>query len=716
MKWIRFILIALVFISGRTGLLAEEGMYPLTELDKLDLRKMGFELEAADIFSEGQTSLSDAVVKLGGCTGAFISAEGLILTNHHCSYGAVQKASNEENDYLKNGFIAQSAEEEVEAKGFTVRIVDSYKDVSQEVLSALHDTMSFQQKKQAIQKKEKEIIKRTEEENPGKRAEVSEMFRGEKYMLFIYTYIKDVRLVYVPPVALGEFGGDVDNWEWPRHTADFSLLRAYVAPDGSPADYAQDNVPFTPKKFLKVNPDGVEEEDFVFILGYPGRTYRHYTASYLDYEQNYRMPFIVDWYQKQISVMQEMSQMNRDVALKHSARIKGLANTEKNYRGKLTGLHRLNLVEKKRAQEKEIGKFIDNDDQLQKQYGQVLDDINKIYNEIKCAMEQELILSYLTRNIVLLNVAKSVVTSAEERQKEDLERQSAYMDRNFEQTKKSALRSVGDYYEPTDKILLKELISKANQRPADLKIEALDKIFRLKTNESPSEKYIDEAFSGTQLADKDFVEKAFNITPEEIAELNDPLINWYIKLKPEYEKIKKINEERNGALDALYAKWNEVKKLYLKKDFIPDANGTFRMTYGHIRGYSPRDAVYCLPITTLQGVVEKTTGQEPFNTPQNVIDLFYKKDFGRFKSANLDCIPVCLLYDMDTTGGNSGSPVLNARGELIGLNFDRTFEATINDYAWSETYSRSIGVDIRYILWIIEKVGGADHLIKEMGI
>ncbi|MBN2425393.1 MAG: S46 family peptidase [Calditrichaceae bacterium] len=716
MKWIRFILIALVFISGRTGLLAEEGMYPLTELDKLDLRKMGFELEAADIFSEGQTSLSDAVVKLGGCTGAFISAEGLILTNHHCSYGAVQKASNEENDYLKNGFIAQSAEEEVEAKGFTVRIVDSYKDVSQEVLSALHDTMSFQQKKQAIQKKEKEIIKRTEEENPGKRAEVSEMFRGEKYMLFIYTYIKDVRLVYVPPVALGEFGGDVDNWEWPRHTADFSLLRAYVAPDGSPADYAQDNVPFTPKKFLKVNPDGVEEEDFVFILGYPGRTYRHYTASYLDYEQNYRMPFIVDWDQKQISVMQEMSQMNRDVALKHSARIKGLANTEKNYRGKLTGLHRLNLVEKKRAQEKEIGKFIDNDDQLQKQYGQVLDDINKIYNEIKCAMEQELILSYLTRNIVLLNVAKSVVTSAEERQKEDLERQSAYMDRNFEQTKKSALRSVGDYYEPTDKILLKELISKANQRPADLKIEALDKIFRLKTNESPSEKYIDEAFSGTQLADKDFVEKAFNITPEEIAELNDPLINWYIKLKPEYEKIKKINEERNGALDALYAKWNEVKKLYLKKDFIPDANGTFRMTYGHIRGYSPRDAVYCLPITTLQGVVEKTTGQEPFNTPQNVIDLFYKKDFGRFKSANLDCIPVCLLYDMDTTGGNSGSPVLNARGELIGLNFDRTFEATINDYAWSETYSRSIGVDIRYILWIIEKVGGADHLIKEMEI
>ena len=716
MTWIRLILMALVFIGGRSGLMAEEGMFPLTELEKLDLHKMGFELKAADIFSEGQISLSDAVVKLGGCTGAFISAQGLILTNHHCAYGAVQNASTEENDYLKNGFMAGSAEEEVEAKGFTVRIVDSYKDVSQEVLSALHDTMSFQQKKQAVQKKEKEIIKRTEEENPGKRAEVSEMFRGEKYMLFLYTYIKDVRLVYVPPVALGEFGGDVDNWEWPRHTADFSLLRAYVAPDGSPADYAQDNVPFTPKKFLRVNPDGVEEEDFVFVLGYPGRTYRHYTASYLDYEQNYRMPFIVDWYQKQISIMQEMSKINRDVALKHSARIKGLANTEKNYRGKLSGLQRLNLVEKKQAQENEIGKFIDNDVQLKKQYGQVLDDINKIYDEIKSALEQELILNYLTRNIVLLNVAKSIVTSAEERQKEDLERQPAYMDRNFEQTKKSVLRSVGDYYELTDKMLLKELILKANQRPAELRIEAVDDIFRLKTSEARSEKYIDDVFSGTRLADKGFVENAFKMTPDEITELNDPVINWYIKLKPEYEKIKKINEERNGALDALYAKWNEIKKLYLKKDFIPDANGTFRMTYGHIRGYSPRDAVYCSPITTLQGVVEKTTGKEPFNTPQNVIDLFYKKDFGRFKSANLDCIPVCLLYDMDTTGGNSGSPVLNARGELIGLNFDRTFEATINDYAWSETYSRSIGVDIRYILWIIEKVGGADHLIKEMGI
>jgi len=695
---------------------AEEGMYPISEIHKLDLRSKGLEMDGADIFNPDGIGLIDGICKVNGCTGSFVSPEGLILTNHHCAYGAIQRASTEARDYLQDGFLAQNRLEEIPAKGYVVRITESYRDVSREVLSVVSDGMDFAKRTKAVEKKIKEIIKKTEEEIPGKRAEVSEMFTGKTYVLFTYTYLKDIRLVYAPPRSIGNFGGEVDNWMWPRHTGDFSFMRAYVAPDGSPAEYSGENVPYHPRRFLGVAPEGVEEEDFVFILGYPGRTYRHQTSHYLAYEAGIRMPSVVDLYEWQISVMEGMGEHDREVALKHVGRIKGLSNRMKNYRGKLQGIKRLHLVDKKREEERALQRFIEADTERKERYGTLLEEIGAVYQEVREQADYDFVLDYLRKSSTLLDVAYTIYEAAVELQKEDIEREYGYMDRSFTRTKERLLLGLRNYYEPTDKVLLKDMLMRAARLSEETSIPAIRVIIGDREPGKDIDSFIEKAFVHTPLADAEFVEEALTKSPEEIEEMGDPLIRLAVALYPTYQRQKEMRQARRGALDKLYAQLIDVKKTFLAKDFIPDANGTLRLTFGRIRGYSPVDAVYCSPITTVKGVLEKTTGQEPFDTPQKLIDLIKAQEFGRFRHPVLGSVPVGILYNMDTTGGNSGSPVLNARGELVGINFDRAFEATINDYAWSEEYSRSIAVDIRYVLWLTQKFGGAEYLLREMGV
>lgn len=696
--------------------LADEGMWPISDIHKLNLKTKGLKIEAEEIYNPQVLSLIDAIVKVGGCTGSFVSSEGLILTNHHCAYGAAQAASSKEKDYIKDGFLARNSSQEIEAKGLTARITDSYRDVSEEVLSAVRKGMDWAQRAKAIEKKIKEIVVRTEKENPGKRAEVAEMFSGKTYVLFIYTYLKDIRLVYVPPRSIGEFGGAVDNWMWPRHTGDFSFMRAYVAKDGSPAEYSSDNVPYHPRKFLEIAPQGVDEGDFVFLLGYPGRTYRHRTSHFLAYEKEVRMPYVVNWYQWQIKVMEKVSQENRAVAIKHLSRIKGLSNTMKNYQGKLKGMKRLHLVEKKREEKESLQKFIEADPNLKAKYGHVLEQMGRIYDNMRKQAERELIHDYLRRSVNMIYLGYTVYEASIELQKKDVERESAYMERNFPLTKKRLELILGNYYQPTDKIILKELLKRASDLPQDQRIPAVDNLIQGSDPDKSIDDFIEKAYNQTRLADKEFLMAALRKSTRELKAMEDPFIRLAEALYPEYQRLKKIQDERKGAMDELYAKLIDVKKMFLKKDFIPDANRTLRLTYGYVRGYSPADAIYYQPLTTLKGVIEKTTGKEPFDTPSKIIELCKAKDFVQFEHPKLKSVPVCLLYDTDTTGGNSGSPVLNAWGQLVGINFDRAFEATINDFAWSEDYSRSIAVDIRYVLWITQKFAGVDYLLREMNI
>ncbi|MFC1536178.1 S46 family peptidase, partial [Candidatus Neomarinimicrobiota bacterium] len=677
-------------------------MWPLSEINKLDLKSKGLEIELIDVYNPDGISLIDGICNISGCSGSFVSEKGLILTNHHCAYRVIKNASTAENDFLENGFYAKNLTEEVPAKGYTVRITESYRDVSEVVLGAIGKNMALAERTKAIEKKIKEIITQIEAENPGKRASVSEMFIGKTYVLFIYNYLKDVRLVYAPPRSIGNFGGETDNWMWPRHTGDFSIMRAYVAPDGSPADHSPENIPYTPKKIIKVAPDGVNEEDFVFILGYPGSTFRHRTSHFLDYEYNLRMPFIVDLYEWQINALEEISAENRDVSLKHLSKIKGRSNTMKNYRGKLLGIGRMNLIDDKIEEEQRLQEFIKSDRKLKKEYGTVLDELNDIYEEMKETTERSLVLSYFRPSSELLTFAYTLYEGAIELQKDDVERESAYMNRNLDMTKKRMSLTAKDFYAPSDKILFKNLIERAANLPLHQRISIIDELFSEGEINGQIDEFIENAYSKSQLAEEKYLLELFGKTPEEIKAIDDPFIQLAVELYPLYQEQKEIGKTRKGALDQLYSKLIDVKKEFMGSEFVPDANGTLRLTFGNIRGYSPRDAVYSYPITTLDGVVEKTTTEFPFDSPTRLIKLHKEKKFGRFGHPKLGSVPVGILYNMDTTGGNSGSAVLNSKGELVGINFDRAYEATINDFAWSEEYSRSIAVDIRYVLWVLD--------------
>ncbi|MBF8294271.1 MAG: Peptidase [Bacteroidetes bacterium] len=709
-----FLLILSLLLLLQLGL-ADEGMYPISEIHKLNLRAKGLRIDPKAIYNPNGIGLIDAIVQLSGCTGSFISSDGLILTNHHCAFGAVQAASTKENDFVTNGFLAQTRQEEIQARGISARILESYRDVSKDVMSVVNDKMELGDRTKAIDKKIKEIVAETEKKYPGKRAEVSEMFAGKTYVLFLSTMLRDVRLVYVPPRSIGEFGGENDNWVWPRHTGDFSFLRAYAAPDGSPAEYSTNNIPYHPKKFLKVNPAGVDEGDFTFILGYPGRTFRHRTSHYLAYEENKRMPYVADLFDWQISTMEAMGKNDRAIALKHDTRIKGLANTMKNYRGKLLGMKRMHLVANKQSEEQLLQHFIDSDPQRKALYGTVLEEIGKVYQEMSDHAASELVLDNLRSTPTLLGLGFTIYESSLELQKPDLDRLPAYMERNLANTKQGLRQGLRNYYEPTDKAFVKHILMQALALPENQRIDAIDKQFRGRS-EQETDQTINSAFAQTKLADPEALVAAFGKPVGEIDQIEDPFVRAAKMMYPSYQKLQEVRQRREGALSKLSALLVDVKQRYEKTNFIPDANSTLRLTFGRIKGYSPVDATYYKPITTLAGVIEKTTGKDPYATPQKVLDLYKAKDFGKYKNAKLKDVPVAILYDMDTTGGNSGSPVMNAKGELVGVNFDRAYEATINDYAWSESYSRSIAVDIRYVLWVTEKVGGATHILKELGL
>lgn len=694
----------------------DEGMFPLSELGKAGLKKAGLKISEKDIYNPGQIGLVDALVQVSGCSGSFVSPNGLIITNHHCAFSAVQLASTPEHNYLENGFVANSHEQEIEAKGLNIRITDSYEDVSQEVLAAVAHVSDPTERIDIINNKRKEIAKEAEGQDPTIKAEVSEMFIGKSYVLFRYKTIEDVRLVYVPRQDIGEFGGETDNWVWPRHTGDFSFLRAYVAPDGSSAKFAKENVPYKPKKHLKVNPKGVNENDFVFILGYPGRTFRHRPAQYIAYQEKYLLPYTSELYDFQNQQMEIAGKDDKATELALATRIKRNANVMKNYRGKLKGLRNIDLVNTKIKEDQELEKFIQSDADLKSQYGNLMNDIEQHYQTVFNNAEKELWYNNIYSGIRSLQLA-SLTNSFQDALNKELssKRKADLFAANIESFKKQMSGLYESFNLQVDKNIAATMFNQAYQLKGQNSLPFVSN-YKFK-NEQDASNFITNAIQTSKLTNYSDFESNVLKDVNSFLKYQDDLMLFQKALEKEMSPFDQEQKRREGNLNKLMADYIAVKEKFQSKSFIPDANSTLRLTYGNIKGYSPADATYMEPFTTVKGLIEKgNSGLSEFTYPESIKQNWLDKNFGNYFKKELNDVPVNILYNMDTTGGNSGSPIMNAYGELIGVNFDRAYDATINDFAWNESYSRSIGVDIRYVLWIADKIDNAQFIINEMGI
>lgn len=668
---------------------AEEGMFPLNYLNEKQLQDAGLKLSAKQIFNPSDVALTNALVKVGGCTGSFISEEGLIITNHHCVYGGVANLSTEEHNYLENGFVAKDKSFELPID-MPCRITQSYEDVSAIVLKGIDDNTSPEIRSATIAQNIKNLRDEERKKTPDLSVEVSEMFVGKSYTLFRYILITDVRLVFAPPVTVGQFGGDLDNWEWPRHNGDFGLVRAYVGKDGKPAPYSKENVPYKPAKHLKINAKGSKENDFVFIMGYPGRTYRHESGAYMQFQQNFQLPEIQKWYAWCIERMEARSENNVNLRLAFAGTIQSYANTEKNFRGKMQGIKRSNLIAQKLNDESAMQNFAEQ----QHKYENVIPEIQGIWNTKTAIAEKRysyLFLFNQSQTMALANLIRQINNS--KGKQADQETLRNYVAKSFNILNK-------DY----EKDILKNLLTRI------YKFRNLDAVLGKLNVDQWVEKLNKDKYFDTAWV------KA-NAKNNKLQDYRGPIYKLANFLAQDFIETETLWQQQDEKLKAWMPKYLDLKEQYKTGQFIPDANSTLRLTYGYIKRYSPNDAEIHTPFTTLRGVWEKANSAPDYRLPSDVADNLRVQNVPTFfTDPETGEVIVCFLYNLDTTGGNSGSPVLDADGDLIGVNFDRSFTATINDYAWNEQYSRSIGVDIRYVLYVMKYVGKADHLIKELGL
>ena len=701
--------LALVLIGS-----ADEGMWMPHQMKDLNLKALGLQMNPDDLYKKDGTGLMSAIVNLGGGTGEFVSPEGLVLTNHHVAYGAIQRASSKEKDYINNGFMAAARGEEIPAQGYQAGVLLGYEDVTAKVNACFKPGMTPRQRYDAYDKAQKELIAAGEKAGKDLRCTLAAMYSGNSYYLTTFKQIRDVRLVYAPPQDLGNFGGETDNWMWPRHTCDFSFLRAYVAPDGTAADYSAANVPYKPKVWLKVSLDGFKEGDFTFVMGYPGRTYRNYALPELKSDQENMAKRIKD-IQDIIRFYEDAGKSDKEVEIRYAGQVKGLYNGLKNMQGKLEGFLKYDLVAKKAAQEKGLLDWIAADPARAKKYGGAPAALEAFLVRQKAFGARTELLNGVLGGSTILSQAYNILRAVGELQKPDKDREQAFQERNLPRLKQGIQLAERGYVFATDKELLKWTLKRLKAAhpdeakwPASLK--GLDA-----GSEADVAARVDGMYANTAMGDPVKRLELLGHKPAQLAALDDP----FLKLAAGMEKELKVLREEGYGMGREGADLKmafEAAILDMKKGtYPPDGNGTIRFTYGPVMGYQPRDAVTYLPQTTVGGVVEKDTGVFPFKVPAKIKDLWKAKDFGPYMDARLKDIPACFLNTTNVTGGNSGSPTFNAKGEQIGIIFDMTYESVIGDYYIIPELQRSISVDVRYVLWVTDKFSGATHIIKEMG-
>ena len=717
----RSVFTTLVFIIiFRLFSVAGEGMWIpmlLQQLNEKEMQEMGMKITADDIYSINHSSLKDAIVLFGGgCTAEIISDQGLLLTNHHCGYGSIQRHSSIEHDYLTDGFWAMSREEELPNPGLTVKLMIRMDEVTNKVLKGVTASMTEAERKAKIKENSDKLINDFED-NSDYQAVIKPFFQGNAYYMIITETFKDIRLVGAPPSDIGKFGGDTDNWMWPRHTGDFSMFRIYTDKDGKPAEYSEDNIPYKPKYHFPISVKGVDEGDFTFVFGYPART-KEYIPSYaIKMITESGNPHKIKLRQTRLDVFNKYTVNDPKVRIQYASKDARVANYWKKMIGESAGIKRLNGIEKKEAYEKEFQQWTESSPELKEKYGQLLPAFKAEYDQLEPI---SLAFDYLREaglGIEVVNFARYFNNLSELSQAKNPDTEA--IDKEIEKLKKRTAGFFKDYYRPIDEEVMAALLKLYDENlPSEYKPDFFNTIHTKYKNDYAA--YTQYVFDKSIFDEQETLDNFLNnYEPKHYKKLKkDPAFIMAADLKNLYLlKIQPGMNVINGQLDSLQRIYMAAQMdMEPEKRFYPDANFTLRVTYGLVDGYDPKDAVHYKHFTTLKGIMEK---EDPdiydYVVEDKLKELYQNKDYGDYADED-GTLHVCFVAKNHTTGGNSGSPVLNAEGQLVGVNFDRCWEGTMSDLMYDPNVCRNISLDIRYFLFIVDKFAGAGYLVDEMDI
>lgn len=692
---------ALLTVLTTNAALAEEGKWTPEQILQLDpawLKQQGLRLPPDRLWNPARgEGLLSGVISTGGCSAAFISPTGLFLTNHHCLFAIVQEHSTPARDLIAHGFLARNPGEELRSKTARVAIPSRFKDVSAEVLAAMPPAADDLARYRAIETKQTQIVAECEKQ-PGHRCRVASFDGGVQYQLIDTVEIADVRLVYAPPRPVGEFGGEIDNFAWPRHTGDFAIGRAYV-----------NGQPFRPPFHFPLSAKGVKPGDFVMVMGYPGMTYRAMTAAEMA-ERKRLFEKRVDFYGELIRTIEETTAGQPQGQLAVAAHLKSLNNSFKNAQGQLLGLKRGRILEKQRESEEKVIAWAERQSSHQDAVA-ARDGLARMVGEQAKTWERDYLIATLPQGSKALYLATTIARVALERQKPDAERDPNYMDRELPRLRDRLEREQKNYYAPADRAMFAVFVRRALDPAA--RIGAVEKTFG---SAGDVRRAIADLYAGSRVMDPAQRARMFDQTPAQLKARNDPLIELGFALAAEQMALRDRQDRASGTVSRLRPVWRKAVAAHAGKPVAPDANASLRVSFAHVKGYEPRDAVIYSPQTTMSGMLEKYTGEEPFDAPEDVLRAARARDFGPWADPRLNDLPLDFLSDADTSGGNSGSPAVNGDGEIVGVNFDRVWENVANDFGYNPAVARNVNADIRYLLWLLDRVHRGSWLLEELGI
>ncbi|HEY4556019.1 MAG TPA: S46 family peptidase [Lysobacter sp.] len=696
---------------------AGEGMWVPQQLPEIagPLKKAGLKLSAKQI-SDLTGDPMGAVVSLGGCTASFVSPQGLVVTNHHCAYGAIQLNSTPENNLIDNGFNAPTPAAEVSAgPNARIYVLDSIQDVTRQVRAALNAAPDALGRTAALEALEKKLVADCEAD-AGFRCRLYSFSGGNTYRLFRNLEIRDVRLAYAPPNSVGSYGGDIDNWMWPRHTGDFAFYRAYVGKDGKPAAYSPDNVPFKPKRFLKIADRPLGEGDFVMVAGYPGSTSRYALASEFDATQSWTYPTVGQHYKNLVALVAAAGKRNPDIEVKYANTMRGWENTLKNFDGQLEGFRRINAAETKRREEEAVLAWLRKQGAKGEAALAAHDRLVQLGDEARATRERDLVFSQL-RNTGAIGAATQLYRLSIERAKPDAQRESGYQQRDLPSFEGAQRQMERRYHPKMDRELQAYWLREYAKLPASQRVAALDQWLG-GTDAKAINRALDR-LAKTELGSTERRIALMNTDRATLEASKDPAMQLAVAIMPTVLKLEQEGKTRAGDMLVARPVYLQAVADYKKSrgQFVyPDANSSLRITFGNVTGYTKADGSRQPSFTTLEQVAQKATGKEPFDAPKAQLDAIAAKNYGGLADAKLGTVPVNFLSDLDITGGNSGSPVLDAHGKLVGLAFDGNWESVSSNWVFDPAMTRMISVDQRYMRWIMQEVYPAPQLLSELGV